>query len=177
MPPPTKRAEVGASGYICGDEELFAHGYCGFCGSLERRTRDCEERGAEKGPMLAKMKVPANCEVGLMAATIGAAHGDDEEQWNLDSDATLQMFHTRVGMTAYKKAPPGTTVDVTDGTILPVDEFGTIEMDLDQPGTTNKPMKMVAVAYVPGPSRNLLSARKSVEQWGKPLVYYKTKAV
>ena len=81
--------------------------------------------------MLAKMKVPANCEVGLMAATIGAAHGDSEGEWNLNSGATFHMSHTRVGMTAYKKAPPGTTVEVTDGTILPVDGFGTIEMDLD----------------------------------------------
>ena len=38
-------------------------------------------------------------------------------------------------------------------------------------------MKMVAVAYAPGSSRNLLSTRKIVEQWGKPLVYYRTKAV
>ena len=36
---------------------------------------------------------------------------------------------------------------------------------------------MVSVASVPGLSRNLLSIRKVVEQWGNPLVYYKTKAV
>ena len=35
---------------------------------------------------------------------------------------------------------------------------------------------MVAVAYVPTLSRNLLSTSKPVEQLGKPLVYYKTKA-
>ena len=86
------------------------------------------------------------------------------------------MSHTQARVTAYKKAPPGTTVEVTDGTILPVDGFGTIEVDLDQPGTTTKPVKMVAVAYVPGLSWNLLSTRKAVEQWGEPLVYYITKA-
>ena len=37
--------------------------------------------------------------------------------------------------------------------------------------------KMVAVAYVLRLSRNLLFTRKPVEQWGKPLVNYKTKAV
>ena len=87
------------------------------------------------------------------------------------------MFHTQAGMTAYKKAPAGTTVEVADGTVLPVDGFGTVEVDSDQPGTTTKPMKMVDVAYVPGPSRDLMSTRKAVEQWGKPLVNYKTKAV
>ena len=37
------------------------------------------------------------------------------------------MFHTQTGMTAYKKAPVRTTVEVADETILPVDGFGTVE--------------------------------------------------
>ena len=53
-------------------------------------------------------------------------------------------------MTAYRKAPAVTTVEVADGTILPVDGFGTVEVDLDQPGTTTKPVKMASVGYVPG---------------------------
>ena len=64
-----------------------------------------------------------------------------------------------------------TTVEVADGIILPVDGFRTVEVNLDQPGTTRKPVKMVSVAYVPGVLRNLLSTRKAVEQWGKALVY------
>ena len=43
-------------------------------------------------------------------------------------------------MIAYKKAPAGTTVEVADGTILPMDGFGTVKVDLDQPGTTTKPL-------------------------------------
>ena len=74
-------------------------------------------------------------------------------------------------MTAYNKAPAGTTVEVADGTILQVYGFGTVEVDLDQPGTTTKPVKVVSVAYVPGLSRNRLSTRKAVEQWSEPLVY------
>ena len=38
-------------------------------------------------------------------------------------------------------------------------------------------VNMNDVAYVPGLSRNLLSTVKAVEQGGKPLVYYKSKAV
>ena len=48
-------------------------------------------------------------------------------------------------------------------------------MDLDQPVHTTKMVKMDDIAYVPGLSRNLLS--KAVEQWGKPLIYYRNKAV
>ena len=121
--------------------------------------------------------MPANAEVGLVAATTGASRGDGKEEWDSDSGASFLMSHTQAGMTAYKKAPVGTTVEVADETILPVEGFGTVEVDLAQPGTTTKPVKTVSVAYVPGLSRNLLSTRKAVEQWGKPLVYYKTKAV
>ena len=71
------------------------------------------------------------------------------------------LSHTQVGMSAYKKAPAGTTVEVADGTILPVDGFGAVEADLDQRGTTTKPVKMAFVMYVPGLSRNLLSPRKA----------------
>ena len=127
--------------------------------------------------MLVRTNVPANSEVELVAVTIGAARGDGKEGWDLDSGASFHTSHTRVGINAYKKAPAGTTVEVADGTILPVDGFGAVEVDLDQPGTTTKLVKMVSVASVPGLSRNLLSTRKAVEQWDKPLVYYKTNAV
>lgn len=87
------------------------------------------------------------------------------------------MSHTQVGRTAYKKTPTGTTVEVPDETIWPVDGFGTVEVDLDQALTTTKPVKIVAVACVPGLLRNLLSTREPVEQLDKPLVSYETKAV
>ena len=49
--------------YICGSQEHLAHRHCGLCKSLEHRTRDCKERRAEKGAMLAKLTVPAVPEV------------------------------------------------------------------------------------------------------------------
>ena len=55
--------------------------------------------------MLAKINVPANSEVELTAATIEAAREDGNEEWNSDSGATFHTYHTRAGMTAYKKAP------------------------------------------------------------------------
>ena len=56
------------------------HKHCGLCRSLEHRTHGCEERGTEKGAMLAKINVPANTEVVLVAVTTGAVRGDDEEE-------------------------------------------------------------------------------------------------
>ena len=169
----------GGSGrcYICGGEEHLAHRHCGLCKSLEHRTRDCEERGAEKSAMLAKLTVPAAPEVRAVAAMMGAARSDRKEEWESDSGATFHMSHTRAGLSAYKKASPGTDVEIADGNILPVDGFGRPEVDLDQPGNTTKMVKMDDVAYVPGLSRDLLSTVKAVEQRGKPLIFYRNKAV
>ena len=108
---------------------------------------------------------------------VGAARGDRKEECESDSGATLHMPYTLAGMSAYKKASPGTTVEIADGNILPVDWFGSIKVDLDQPGHTTKMVKMGDVACVPGLSRNLLSTIKAVEQWGKPLISYRNKAV
>ena len=163
--------------YICGSEEHLAHWQCGLCKSLEHRTRDCEERGAEKGAMLAKLTVPAVPEVRAVAAMVGTARGDRKKECESDSGAIFHMLHTRAGMSAYKKASPGTNVEIADVNILPVDGFGRIEVDLGQPSHTTKIVKTDDVAYVPRLSRNLLSTIKAVEQWGKPLIYYRNKAV
>lgn len=81
-------------------------------------------------------------------------------------------------MSNYKKASLGTNVEVDDRrNILPVDVFWRIEVDQDQSGSTTRIVWMEDVAYVPILSWNLLSTPKAVEQWVKPLVYYRTKAV
>ena len=81
--------------------------------------------------MLAKLTVPAVPEVRAVAAMVGEAHGDRKEEWESNSSPTFPMSHTRAGMSTYKKASPGTTVEIADGNILPVDRFGRIEVDLD----------------------------------------------
>ena len=177
--PADDRKEGGGSGrrYICGSEEHLAHRHYGLCKSLEYQTRNCEERRAEKGAMLAKLTVSAVPEVRAVAAMVGAARSDRKEESESDPGATFHMSHTRAGMSVYKKASPGTNVEIADGNILPVDGFGRIEVDLDQPGHTTKVVKMDDFAYVPGLSRNFLSTIKAVEQWGKPLIYFRNEAV
>ena len=113
---------------------------------MEHRTRDCEEREAEKGAMMTKINVPANDEMTVVAATTGVARGDGKEERDSDSGASFHMFHTQTRLTACKKEPAGTTFDIFDGTIFPVDRFGTIEVDLDQPGTTIKTVKIIVCA-------------------------------
>ena len=116
--------------HVCGSEDHFAHKHCGLCRSLEHWTCVCEERGAENGTTLAKINIPANVDVGLVAATTGKARGDGNEEWDLNSGASFYMSHKQARMTAYKKAPAGTTVEVADGTILPVDGSGTVCLNI-----------------------------------------------
>ena len=100
--------------------------------------------------MLAKLTVSAVPEVRAVAAMGGAARCNREEKWESDSAATFHMSHIRAGMSSYNKASPRTTVEIADGNILPVDGFGRMEVDLDQPGHTTEMAKMDDVAYVPG---------------------------
>ena len=57
--------------------------------------------------MPAKVNVPANPEVRLTAVMIGAARGDDKEEWESDSCAIFHISHARAEMTAHKKASWG----------------------------------------------------------------------
>ena len=95
-----KEGSGSARCYICGSEQHLTHRHCGLCKSLEHRTRDCEERGAEKGAMMAKLTVLAVPEVRAVAAMVGTTHGDTKEEWESDSGATFHMSHTRAGMSA-----------------------------------------------------------------------------
>ena len=89
-----KKSGGRAKCYVCGSEEHFAHKHCGLCRSLEHQTRDCEERGTEKGAILAKKDVAAIADVGLVVATIGMARGDGKEKWDSNSGASFRMSHT-----------------------------------------------------------------------------------
>ena len=71
--PTTRRRAMAAVGATSAgvrstlrSEDHLAHRHCGLCKSLEHRTRDCEERGAEKGAMLAKLTGPAVSEESLV---------------------------------------------------------------------------------------------------------------
>ena len=67
--------------------------------------------------MLAKLTVPAVPEVRAVAAMVGTARSDRKKEMESDSGATFHMSHTRAGMSAYKKASPGTNVEIADSYI------------------------------------------------------------
>ena len=104
---------VGVRRTLCLDTVAFADAW-----SIRLVIVTSEE--LRKSVMLAQMNAPVKSEVRLAAATTGAAHGDGKKELGSDSGALCQMSHTQAGMTAYKKAPAGTTVKVADGAILTI---------------------------------------------------------
>ena len=100
MPPSRRREEVGASATSVRVRSILRSKHCGLCKSLEHRTCDYEERGAEKNAMLAKMNVSTDSKVGQTTALAGAAHGGGQEEWESNSGATFYMPHTRAEITA-----------------------------------------------------------------------------
>ncbi|CAM9533451.1 unnamed protein product, partial [Ascophyllum nodosum] len=173
----TANRENGKNRRLCNKFE----GKCFNCGKKGHRAVDCRstKKKSEKSGAAVERKEGSGggrCYVSA-AAMVGTARSDEKEEWESDSGATFHMSHTRAGMSDYKKASPGTSIEIADGNTLPVDGFGRIEVDLDQPGRTTKMVRMDDVAYVPGLSRNLMSTVKAVEQWGKPLIYYRNRAV
>ena len=71
MPPPTRRAGLEASATSVEVKSTLRINTVVCAEASSTGTRDCEERGAEKDAMLAKMNV---------VATIGAARGDGKEE-------------------------------------------------------------------------------------------------
>ena len=85
------------------------------------------------------------------------------------------MSHTRDRMSNYKKASSETNVEVADGNILPVDGFGRIAVDLDQPRSTTMMVRVDDVAYLLGLSsrqwsnvENRLFTTRRRPFWGSP---------
>lgn len=57
--------------------------------------------------MLAKLNVPANSEVGAMAAMVEAARSDIKADWESHFVVTFHIPYTRAGISDYKTASPG----------------------------------------------------------------------
>ena len=74
-----------------------------------------------------------------MSATPGATYVNETapggfESWNEDSGATEHMTPDGTALMDYKPAAPGDMVEVADRTFVPVQGYGRLELELQQPG-------------------------------------------
>ena len=60
------------------------------------------------------------------------------KEWQLDSDATEHVTPDGTGMADYTPVKPGTTLEIADGTFVPVKGFGDIDVIIRQMGVTRQ---------------------------------------
>ena len=82
------------------------------------------------------------------------------EMWNADSGSTEHMTPDATALTEYKPAVPGDMVEVADKTLLPVQGYDGLTLELQQPGGIIA-VTLQKVAHVPALGRNLLSTRRA----------------
>ena len=95
--------------------------------------------------------------------------------WNVDSGSTERMTPDVTALTEYEPAVPGDMVEVADKTLLPVQGYGWLTLELQQPGGITA-VTLQKVAHVPALGRNLLSTRRVSERSGEPFINYPNKA-
>ena len=84
-----------------------------------------------------------------------------DERWISDSGATENMTLDPTGFERYETAPPGRTVEMGDGTLLPVAGYGDLRLKIkqdDADGGHTRDLMLRRAAHVLGLRRNLLSA-------------------
>ena len=83
------------------------------------------------------------------------------ERWISDSGATENITPDLTGFERYEIAPPGRTVEMGDGTLLPVAGYGDLPLKIEQDdadGGHTRDLTIRRAAHVPGLRHNLLSA-------------------
>ena len=117
--------------------------------------------GGKKGAgMIATTCVDKRAGAGLWACddtdTTGSGSG---ERWTSDSGATENMTPDPTGFERYETAPSGRTVEMGDGTLLPVASYGDLRLKIEQDdadGGQTRDLMLRRAAHVPGLRHNLL---------------------
>ena len=95
--------------------------------------------------------------------------------WSANSGSTEHMTPDATALTEYEPAAPGDMVEVVDKTLLPVQGYGGLKLELQQPGGITA-VTLQKVAHVPALGRNLLSTRQASERSREPFINYPNKA-
>ena len=123
------------------------------------------------GGMLATTRVDKLAGAGLWPCDDpDATVSGSGKRWISDSGATENMTPDPTGFERYATAPPGRTVEMDDGTFLPVAGYGDFRLKIEQDdadGGHTRDLVPRRAAHVPGLRYNLLS----VAQLSAPFEY------
>ena len=97
------------------------------------------------------------------------------EMRNADSGSTEHMTPDATALTEYKPAVPGGMIEVADKTLLSVQGYGGLTLELQQPGGITA-VTLQNIAHVPALGCNLLSMRRASERSGEYFINYPNEA-
>ena len=131
-----------------------------------KKSKDVSEpttAGDKKGGwILATARVYEPAGAGLWACDdMDATGSGSSECWISDSGATENMTPDPIGFERYENAPPGCTVEMGDGTLLPWAGYGDLPLKIEQDdadGGQTRDLMLRRTAHVRGLRHNLLSA-------------------
>ena len=137
--------------------------------------------GKKGGGMLAKIRVDKPAGAGLWACNdTDATVSGSGERWISDSGATENMTPDPTGFEKYETAPPGRTVEMGDGTLLPVAGYVDLRLKIEQgdvDGGQTRDLVLRRAAHVPGLRHNLLSAAQVSATFEHPMQLWPRAAV
>ena len=153
-----------------GNEKLY-HLKCHYCkgphiqANCPEKSKDAPRpttREKKEGGVLATTRVDKPAGAGLLACddTDATVRGSGE-RWISDSGATENMTPDPTGFERFETAPPGRTVKMGDGTLLPVAGYGDLRPRIEQDdadGGQTRDLVLRRAAHVPGLGHNLPSA-------------------
>ena len=131
--------------------------------------------------MLATTRVdkPAGASLWACDDTDATVSGSGE-RWISDSGMTENMTPDPTGFERYQTAPPGRTVEMGDGTLLPVAGYGDLRLKIEQDdadGGQTRDLVLRRAAHVPGFRHNLFSAAQLSATFEHPIQLWPRAAV
>ena len=155
--------------YVCGEADGHIARNC-----LKRKDNaEYTGKGENARILIAKFAHTTSMSAILgVVVTVSAPEGF--EIWNADSGSIEHMTSDATVLIEYKPAPPGDIVEVAYKTLLPVQRYGGLTLELQQPGGIAV-VTLQKVAHVPALGRKLLSTRRASERSGEPFINYSNK--
>ena len=156
--------------YVCG--ETGGH-IARNCPQRKGKT-ECTGKGGNAQTLITKsVHITSMSAIPGVAVAKSAPEGFDS--WIADSGSTEHMTPDATALAEYKPAAPGDMVEVADKALLPVEGYGGLALELQQPSGITA-VTLQNVAHVPVLGCNLLSTRRANERSGESFINYPNKA-
>ena len=156
--------------YVCGETDGHIARYC----PRHKDKAECTGKGENVRTLIAK-SVHTTSMFAITGVAVTKSAPEVFERWIADSGSTEHMTPDVTAFTEYKSEAPGDMADITGKTLLPVQGYGGLTLELQQPGSTTA-VTLPNVAHVPALGCNFLFTRRASERSGEPFVNYPTKA-